>query len=508
MKLRIAIFLLATQLSLVLNAQDTINPVKDTLATISVDPFDHQSKVGQAFYVFLLEFERDGHLGEESGGFANSKRIRSYLSYFNDSATIPDDLSTLKFVQPPVKKDEYAKLAKKHGYLDYSIIVEKRNIEGVRIDSARYRGSYKYFKLYDPKAIIGEAYFHGVMYEMEVEFNLDGSNIMINQIEMLDSGEFHVFKLGKFGYTSDNRLKATNNLWSLIQEPSASAIEKFKPPKDSSLYRVGPSFMFYGSYVQPNYLTPVIYLGNHTPKVPTTESKNGFAAGLKILLPTGKEGNFNFTIGLGYERNNYNLTYEGLEFIYDTDCFGDPLVDFEGMEYDEKRVYVSSAKESGSLTFIQPEFGMLYHINLSTRMRLSLFGSLGYSYLAGSNFESESIVSYQGRKGDFVIEVEELGFYQDRLKTSTGEISNATSFYTGKFGMSLDFSLSKRTWLAFAFDLRAGLSPVFRTGYEFCPFLDVHVNDTFLSTYTNVAEEKYYDGFAITVSYRYQFPKK
>ena len=56
--------------------------------------------------------------------------------------------------------------------------------------------------------------------------------------------------------------------------------------------------------------------------------------------------------------------------------------------------------------------------------------------------------------------------------------------------------------------MNQGLSPIFDTGYEFCPFLDVDVNDTFLSTFTNTQKQLQYNSMAIGVSYRYQFPKR
>lgn len=510
MKLRNYIFGVFSLFVLVAHGQKT-DPL-DTILEMQVDPFDHQDELGQALNVFLIQFEASGHLGYELEGYTDKKTIGDYVSLFDSEAFVPDDISEEDSIGGLISISKYAKKANGKRYIGYSLIVEKKLINATRIDSGRYKGTYKYFKLYNEKAVIGKTYALGAIYTMELEFYRNGSSIQINSISQQETnGQFRVFKLGNFGYTSNNNIKASNNLLSLIQEPSEFAKLKFAPPKDSSLYRVGPSIMVGGSYILSNYLYPVAYFGNINPEVSTTSKQNGWKAGVKIILPTGKEGNFNFTIGLGYESNSYDITYEGLSFIYQSDCFGDPLRDLEGTEYDEKYADVSSYREKGSLAFLQPEAGVLYHINFGEKMKLSLFGNVGFSYLTSSSYSSESVVSYSGKKqGLGVIKQEELGFYQDYNKKTDGEISNAISFYKLGYGGSLDFSLGEknRSWLSLSFEMNQGLSPVFDTGYEFCPFLDVDVNDTFLSTFTNTQEQMQYNSMAIGVSYRYQFPKR
>ncbi|MCT4622073.1 MAG: hypothetical protein N4A46_00525, partial [Schleiferiaceae bacterium] len=346
------------------------------------------------------------------------------------------------------------------------------------------------------------------VYEMDLEFNQDGSDILIKNIRMIEGKEYHIFQLGKFGFTSDNRLKAAYNLDRLVLDPSEAQKSKFAPPKDSSLYRAGISILAFGGVLQPNYLGAVTYPENLVMNTPSTNEQWGYTAGIKFFFPAGKKGNFKFTLGLGYERNEYNLSYGEMRFNYNLDCFGNPLTDFEGTVYDEKRVAVSSYKESGHLGFIQPEFGLLYHINFGKKMKLTLFGNVGFSYLTSSSFKSEAVVSYQGVKDGLVIDVEQLGFYQDHQVNSSGEISNAISFYKAGYGGSLDFRIGKRQWLALAFEMRQGLSPVLDTGYEFCPFLDADVSDNFLSTFTNIESKREYEAMGVSVSYRYQFPKK
>lgn len=509
MKLRNYIFGVLSILAITMQGQKT-DPL-DTILNLQVDPFDHQDELGQALNVFLISFEMNGHLGNESGSYSDKRTISSFEALFYPEATLPDDLSDLDTVRDPISIAEYTKKARSRWYLDYSIIVEKKLIEASRIDSGRYKGTYKYFKLFSEKAVIGKTFAHGAVYTMELEFNRNGSDIQITAIAMEEGGEYRIFKLGNFGYTSNNNIKASYNLKSLIQEPSEYAKLEFAPPKDSSSYRIGPSVMVHGSYILPDYFYPVAYAGNINPDASSTTSQSGWKTGLKIILPTGKEGNFNFTIGLGYESNSYDISHQGLSFIYKSDCFGNPLEDLEGTEYDEKYVDVSSYKEEGTLEYLQPEVGVLYHINFGKKMKLSFFGNVGFSYLTSSSYKSESVVSYQGKKAALgVIDREELGFYQDYEKTVDGEISNAISFYKLGYGGSLDFSLGekKRSWLAFSFEMNMGLSPAFDTGHEFCPFLDVGVNDTFLSTFTNTQDFIDYSSMAIGVSYRYQFPKK
>ncbi len=484
----------------------------DTILKMQVDPFDHQDELGQALNVFLIDFEAKGHLGYDKGSYTDRKTIDGFVNLFDPGATVPDDISEPDSIGGLIAISKYGKKANGKKYFNYSLIVEKKRINATRIDSGRYKGTYTYFKLYSEKAVIGNTYALGAIYTMELEFNRNGSEIHINSIDQqATNGEFRVFKLGNFGYTSNNNIKASNNLQSLIQEPSEAAKLRFAPPKDSSLYRIGPSVMVGGAYILSNYLYPQTYSGNINPKVSTTSSQSGWKAGLKIFLPTGTEGNFNFTLGLGYESNSFEMTYKGLSFIYGTDCFGDPLIDLEGTEYDEKYADVSNYKEKGSLTFLQPEAGVLYHINFGEKTKLSLFGNVGFSYLTNSSYSSETVVSYSGKKNGLgVVDHEELGFYQDYNKSIDGEISNAVSFYKLGFGGSLDFSLGEknRNWLSFSFEMNQGLSPIFDTGYEFCPFLDVDVNDTFLSTFTNTQDQLHYNSMAIGVSYRYQFPKR
>jgi hypothetical protein len=510
MRLRNYILGLLSILVLVANGQNT-DPL-DTILNMQVDLFDHQDELGQALNVFLIEFEAKGHLGNEEDGYTDRKTIEGYVSLFDADASVPDDISQPDSIGGRIAISKYGKKANGKKYFAYSLIVEKKLIKATRVDSGRYKGTYKYFKLYNEQAVIGKAYALGAIYMMELEFNRNGSGIQINSIiKQEENGEFRVFELGNFGYTSNNNIKASNNLQSLIKEPSEFAKLKFAPPKDSSLYRVGPSVMVSGSYILPNYFNPLAYFGNINSEVPASSNQSGWKAGVKIILPNGKEGNFNFTIGLAYESNSYDMIYEDLSFIYQTDCFGDRLLDLEGTEYDEKYVNVSSYKENGSLAFLQPEAGVLYHINFGEKMKLSLFGNVGFSYLTNSSYNSETIVSYSGKKlGLGVVDHEELGFYQDYNKKIDGEISNAISFYKLGYGGSLDFSLGEknRSWLSINFEMNQGLSPIFDTGYEFCPFLDVDVNDTFLSTFTNTQKQLQYNSMAIGVSYRYQFPKR
>ena len=492
-----------------LNAQNE-DPL-DTILQMQVDPFDHQNELGQALNAFLIRFENFGHLGYEQGGYTDKNSINQFVKLFKPEAQIQDDISDTLNIGKQIAIEKYAKVALGKKYLNYSLIVEKKLIEANRIDSGRYKGVYNFFKLYSNKSVIGKTYRHGAKYTMELEFNRNGTDIQINSLVMQDSAEYFVFKLGNFGYTSNNLIKASYNLNNLVQEPSEFAKAQFAPPKDSSLYRAGITVMAHGAYVLPSHLGPVGYAENLNPDVPTTNSQWGWKAGLKIFLPSGKEGNFNFTLGLGVETHHYEVSYQGLSFVYDTDCFGDPLKDLEQTEYDQKFVDVSSSTESGSLSYLTPEVGVLYHIGLGEKMKLSLFGNVGFAYLNNSSYRSESVVSYRGKQLSLgIIDVEQLGFYQDYNKVAEGEVSNAISFYRAGVGGSLDFSLGEknRSWLAFSFELNTGLSPAFDTGYEFCPFLDVAVNDTFLSTFTNTTQTINYESMAIGVSYRYQFPKK
>ena len=510
MRLRSYILALFSLFVMAAKAQNT-DPL-DTILKMHVDPFDHQDELGQALNVFLIDFEAKGHLGYDEDSYADHKTIDGYVNLFDPDATVPDDISEPDSIGGLIAISKYGKKANGKKYFNYSLIVEKKLINATRVDSGRYKGTYTYFKLYSEKAVIGNTYALGAIYTMELEFNRNGSEIHINSIDQQKTnGEFRVFKLGNFGYTSNNNIKASNNLQSLIQEPSEAAKLRFAPPKDSSLYRVGPSIMMVGAYILPNYLNPLAYAGNINPEVPTKSTQSGWKAGLKIFLPTGREGNFNFTLGLGYESNMYDMAYEGLSFVYREDCFGDPLIDLEETEYDEKYVNVSSYREKGELSYLQPEAGILYHINFGEKFKVSLFGNAGFSYLTNSIYNSETVVSYSGKKNGLgVVDHPELGFYKDYNSTIDGEVSNAISFYKLGYGGSLDFSLGEknRSWLSFSFEMNQGLSPVFDTGYEFCPFLDVDVNDTFLSTFTNTQEQLQYNSMAVGVSYRYQFPKR
>lgn len=510
--MRLRSYILALFSLFVMTAKGQNTDSLDTILKMQVDPFDHQDELGQALNVFLIDFEVKGHLGYDKDNYADRKTIDGFVNLFDPDATLPDDISEPDSIGGLIAISKYGKKANGKKYVNYSLIVEKKLINATRIDSGRYKGTYTYFKLYSEKAVIGNTYALGAIYTMELEFNRNGSDILINSIDQQKTnGEFRVFKLGNFGYTSNNNIKASNNLQSLIQEPSEVAKLRFAPPKDSSLYRVGPSFMVGGAYMLSNYLNPLAYAGNINPEVPASSAQSGWRAGLKIFLPTGREGNFNFTLGLGYESNMYDMTYEGLSFVYKEDCFGDPLTDLEGTVYNEKYANISSYREKGELAFLQPEAGILYQINFGKKLKVSLFGNVGFSYLTSSSYSNETVVSYSGKKNGLgVVDRPELGFYQGYNKAVDGEISNAISFYKLGYGGSLDFSLGEKntSWLSFSFEMNQGLSPVFDTGYEFYPFLDVDVNDTFLSTFTNTQEQLQYRAMAVGVSYRYQFPKK
>ena len=512
MKVKILFFLLVLLMQPSFAQTDVIISVpKDSLKNIIVNPFDHQDNLGQSIYIFFLSFESTGHFADLGQNYSSAKVVKTYTELFDASAVVPNDLQMKDtLVGKPISIDAYAKLAKKHGYFAHRLIIEKRMINATRVDSGRYRGVYHYFKLFSDKALLGEAYQHGATYEMVFEFNEDGSDISINSIAQMPNGEFHKFKLGNFGYTSNNNIMATNSLKSLIQEPTLLQKEELKPPKDSADYRAQPAFAIYGGYVIPDYLWAANYADNLNPIAGSSTEQSGYDFGARLQLPLGKKGNLNLFLGLGYEQNKYKVNYNDLQFIYTTDCFGKPLEDIEGNPYDEKWVDVSTLYESGELSFLKPEVGLLYKINLGEKIQLNLMGALGYSYLSKSHFEMDATVSYRGRiKGlGNPISSEDLGFYTDYSKTNFGEITNISSFAYYKFGGSLDFRLGKQNYLSLGFEWRTGLTPVFTTGSSFWPFLDPAVNDTFLSSFTNVPEERTYQSMAILLSYKFQLKKK
>ena len=135
----------------------------DTILAMEVDPFDHQDELGQALNVFLIQFEDKGHLGYEIDGYADKKTIDSYIDLFDPDATVPDDISDIDSVGGLISIVQYGKKANGKRYLGYSLIVEKKLISATRIDSSRYRGTYKYFKLYNEQAVIGKTYAHGAI---------------------------------------------------------------------------------------------------------------------------------------------------------------------------------------------------------------------------------------------------------------------------------------------------------------------------------------------------------
>ena len=484
---------------------------EDSVKTLSVDPFDHQDGLGQSIYIFFLNFEKTGHFADQGHTHTNQKILAKHIALFDSAAFVPNDLNMKDtVVGPAVSIHEYGKLAKKNGFFPYRLILEKRVINATEVDSGRYQGYYRYFKLFSQKAVLGEAYNHGATYKIVFEFNKDGSDIRINNITQEPNGEYRNFRLGNFGYTSDFNLMATYNLKNLKQEPTLAQIEQLKPPKDSADYRAQPAFALQGSYVLPSYLWAANYAGNLNATAGASTKQSGWGAGLRLQLPMGQKGNFNLTFGLEYEVNNYEVQYNDLQFIYKTDCFGKPLKDLEDSSYDEKWVDVSSNFEKGSFSFIKPEIGLLYKIKMGKKLELDLLAAAGFSYLTSSEFTSETTVSYRGKKYGFgdPISQDELGFYTDYKKNSSGEISNASSFYYYKFGGSLDFALSQTSTLSFGFEMRNGLSPIFETGYEFWPFLDPELNDTFLSSFTNVQESVTYQSMAFVFSYKFQFKKK
>ncbi len=490
---------------------ENVQPPSDSLASIIVDPFNHQDKLGQAVYMTFLDFERLGHFAEVNSHFTNNKTIRLYTKLFSEGAFVPNDLTKDTLVGAPISIDEYAENAKKHnGYFKYKLILEKKLINATRIDSDTYIGTYNLFKLFSENAVIDEAYSHGAVYKLELEFNLSGSEVKITNVTMLPDSEYHNFKLGKFGYTKDFRLLASNNLNSLIQTASLTQLTNLKPPKDSADYRAQPAIVFLGSYIIPDYLSGSGFTENINPYAGSSSTQSGWSTGLRLLLPLGKKGNLNLFFGLEYEQNNYNVQYNNLQFIYKTDVLGNPLEDLEGTAYDEKWVDVSDFEEIGKLTFIKPEVGLLYKIHFGEKIKLNLLGAVGYSYLSQSEFKIETTVSYRGKIYGFgdPISQEELGFYNDYKKTNFGEITNASSFYYFKYGGSLDFKLGKQNFLSLGFEIRTGLSPVLSAGQAFFPFLDPEINDTFLSSYTNVPEDRMYQSMAIVLSYKYQIRRK
>ena len=484
---------------------------KDSVQNIEVDPFNHQSKLGQSIYVFFLDFERTGHFADGPGEYTSTKLTNKYIALFAEHAKVPNDINMKDTaVGKPISVNEYARHAKKHGYFHYRLILEKKIINATLVDSGRYKGTYRFFKLYSEKAVLGEAYQHGASFEMVFEFNVDGSDIRISGITQVAGGEYRKFRLGNFGYTSDFNLMASNNLKTLIKEPTALQIESLKPPKDSADYRAQPALVLFGGYVLPDYLTPSVYKENLNDNAPNSSKQTGYSIGARLELPLGKKGNLNLFFGLEYEKNKYEVKYNDLAFIYKTDVLGKPLEDLEGNPYDEKWVDVSKYFESGSLAFIKPEIGLVYKIKLGKKIRLNLLGGVGYSYLTKSDFKLDATVSYRGKIYGLgnPISSEELGFYTDYLKNNFGEITNATSFYYYKYGGSLDFRLSKHSFLSFGFEMRTGLSSVLSAGEEFYPFLDPAINDTFLSNYTNVPESRTYQSMMFNMSLKFEIRKK
>ncbi len=471
--------------------------------TISFQLFNPEDSIGKEVFSQLDKFERFGHFGNVEDRAKNGQYISNYVNLFVKGAKVPDDLSDTIIGKKEITIEEYENLARKAPVFPYVLILEKQDTtKALKVDSSGfYYTTFRFFKLFDKRAIIGKVYKHAAIYSVGFKFRLDTSESYFTEIRKLEGDEFTDFKLGSYGRFIYSEILLSNDLTTLPKPLPPPYVPTSTPTKSN--------FFLYGGYLLTNFLAPENYKGNSNTNYSGTGQESGYSVGLKYQKGFGQNDLFGIIVGVEYEMNMYDFTQNDMSFEYSEDNDGNSLVDLEGGEYDKKYVDVSTYKENGDLSFIKPEIGLFLNFG-KKKVNFQIIGAIGNAFLLQTNYSNRSITSSKGEifGSGKPISGEHLGFYNQLETNFTGEFTEAQSYMFWKMGAGVDFKFGDRIGFSLSAEYRKSFTYVLRKNTADQAFLDPDKNLGYGSQFNVLSESRNYSAIAIVAGFKIYLNEK
>ncbi len=465
--------------------------------------FNPDDSIGSRVFNVLDAYEKFGHFGDAEDASKNVAFLNEFVSLFDESATLPDDLSDSIIKLPAISIAQYKVLGKQKGHQAYILVIERKDVTVARKkdESGNYYARVKIFKLFNSKAIIGAHQKHGAIYSVGLRINKNANEVKITDIVFTPEDEFFNFKLGNYARHIYSAILVSNKLNSLVIQVPQTNERKTIPSKSN--------FFIHAGYQQTAFLEPEAMRNNLNTNYAFSGTEQGRSIGIKFQKAMGIKERFGWFIGVEYELNDYDFVHTDARFLYTLDQNGNPLVDREGTPYDKKHVDVASYQETGTLSYLKPEIGMFLNMGGKV-LNFQLLGSVGNAFKLSSTYQAQSTVSYLGEiigKGDPISE-DALGFYTDLQTNFGGDHKEVQNFLFYKAGAGLDIIMGKHFGLSLLFEYKGSFNDAITKNTSELMFLDPDTGAGFISQFNTLSDSRLYNALSFQAGIKFYLNRR
>jgi len=435
--------------------------------SIVFNPFYAEDSLSEAFSILLNHYFKYGKFEKPYDAFSGKQGRVFFQELFTPNAMVVNDLGKINGFMTQLPIAQYVNQASTKRPPNYEFFVEKGLMVVAYADTVarNYVAEYPVFKLFADKAVYRNPYELGAIYTIKVRINLDSFDIKIEDVVIKEGHLFQNFSLGGFGFQGDSPLLLTNNLNGLVRSAEEAIDPNIYQKKDTKMARISDNskpkkkpkservstitksnINFKAGLLYPDMFKPNMIPQNTNDDATIRTSQGGESIGIAYQKTVGKKDGFGWFIGVNYNRLDFKSTYENLGMIYTQDPIGSPLFDLEGNAYAFRHVQVPTFTDVGYLSYVTPEFGLLFNIHLGAGAHFQISGSISHNTMIENTSITTGVVSYQGQMtGDSpLISQDNLGFYTNREVEWNRPFDEFQNFMAYHAGLSLNIMMGER----------------------------------------------------------------